>query len=76
MLSPEVGKWFLDRSRPGPQVSAGENMPVDISVYLQHSHHHHALGSRKAVPALVGTSMAVLLVVHIFTSARQEIAWL
>lgn len=62
VVSPEVGKLFSDTSRLRPQVSAGENMPVDISVYLQHSrHHHHA-------PALAGTPVAGLLIVHIFTS--------
>lgn len=76
VVPPEVGKLFSDTSRLRPQVSAGENMPVDISAYLQHRHHHHALGSRKAAPALAGTPVAGLLVVHIFTSARQEIAWL
>ena len=76
VVSPEVGKLFSDTCRPGPQVSTGENMPVDVSVYLQHSHHHHALDSRKAAPASVGTPMAGLLVVHFFTSARQDIAWL
>lgn len=68
VVSPEVGKLFSDTSGLRPQVSAGDNMPVDISVYLQHSHHHHALGSRKAAPALAGTPVAGLLVVHIFTS--------
>lgn len=76
MVSPEAGELFSDRSRPGPQVSAGENMPVNISVYLQHSHHYHVLGSSKAASALVDTPVAGLLVVCIFTSDRQEIAWL
>lgn len=67
VVSPEIGKLFSDRSRPGPQVSAEENVTVNISVYLQQSCHYHALGSRKAAPVLVGTPLAGLLIVHVLT---------
>lgn len=71
VVSTEVRKLYSVLST---SLCRREHVCESICVFVQHSHHHHALGSRKAVPVLIGTPVAGLLFVHVFTSAMQEIA--